>query len=126
MDTITIFALIISSLALTKILVILVKPKAWLNLVKGIWKAPALMMIVCLILAAIVFYYLIQSITIVQIMATMLFLALLYGMTFAVHSKETLVWAQKMLNDRKFMRRVWLPVLIWLVLVLWALKEILL
>ncbi len=125
METITTFALIIAVIALVKILVILVKPKAWYGVVKSVWKAPALMMIVCLILAAIVFYYLIQELSIVQIMATMLFLALLYGMTFAVYSKETIVWAQKMLNDRKFLAKGWLPILIWLALILWALKEIL-
>ena len=83
MEIITVFALIIALLALVKILVILVKPKVWLNLVKSIWSVPMLTMIVCLILAAIVFYYLIQELTIIQIMATTLFIALLAGMTFA-------------------------------------------
>lgn len=126
METITIFALIIALLALVKILVILIKPKVWTEVVKSVWRAPGFMMVVCLILAAVVLYYLIQDISIVQIMAVFLFVALLGGMTVAVYSKEVVSLAGKMLNDRKFMKKAWLPVIIWLVLILWALKEILL
>ena len=126
METIAVFALIISLLALIKILVILVKPRAWYNLVKKVWSAPNIVMIICLILAAIVFYYLIQELSIVQIMAAVLFIALLYAMTFAIYSKEVVVLARKMLNDRKFMRKAWLPIIIWVILVLWTLKTILL
>lgn len=125
METIAIFALIVSIVVLIKILVILVKPRAWYNLTKSIWKAPSLMMIICLILAAIVFYYLIQIMAIIQIMAVVLFVALLSGMSVAIYSKELVGLAQKMLSDRKFLAKGWLPILIWLALILWTLKEIL-
>ena len=126
METIAIFALIMATLALVKILIILVKPRAWYNLVKAVWKAPTIVMLICLILAAMVFYSLLQELSLVQIMAVVLFVALLGGVTAAVYSKEVVSLAGKMLNDRKFMRKAWLPIIIWLILVLWALKEILL
>ncbi|MBI2630365.1 hypothetical protein HYW76_04655 [Candidatus Pacearchaeota archaeon] len=125
METLTIFALIVSLLILIKIIVILIKPKAWYNLAKTIWSAPTLVMIVCLVLSAIVLFYLIQTVTIIEIMAVMLFLALLSGMTMAVYSREILDFAGKLLKDRKFMKKAWLAIIIWLVLILWALKEIL-
>ncbi len=125
METIAIFALIIALLALIKILVILVKPKVWSNLVKIVWSSSNAMMIICFLLASIVFYYLIQELSIIQIMAVVLFIALLGGMSVAVYSKEIVSLANKMLNDRKFLSKGWLAVLIWLVLISWTLKEIL-
>lgn len=126
MEIIAVFALIISMLALIKILVILIKPKAWLNLVKSIWSVPMLAMLACLVGGAVVFYYLIQELSIVQIMAVVLFVALLGGTSVAVYSKEIVSLAGKMLNDRKFLRKGWLAIIIWLVLILWTLKAILL
>ncbi|MFH1711085.1 MAG: hypothetical protein ABH840_02120 [Nanoarchaeota archaeon] len=125
MDTIGIFALIFAVVALVKIVTILIKPRAWFNLADKIWKAPNLMMLVCLVLAAFVFYYLIQELTIVQIFAVTLFVALLGGVSIASYSKELIALSSKMLKDRSAVKKAWISIIVWLVLVLWALKELL-
>jgi len=124
MDTIGIFALILAVVALVKIVTIVIKPKAWFNLVEKVWKAPNLMMLVCLVLAAFVFYNLIQELTIVQIFAVILFVALLGGMSIASYSTELIALGSKMLKDRSIIRKAWISILVWLFLVLWALKEL--
>jgi len=124
MEIVGIFALIVLIAIAIKILVVLISPKSWLNLVGKIWKLPILTMIVSLILAGIVLYYLLQEISIVQIFGVLLFIALISAATMAVYIKEVLPFAQKMLKDRSFLRKAWLPILIWIILIIWALKEL--
>lgn len=124
MEIIEIFALIVLVAIAIKILVVLISPKSWLIFAGKIWKLPILTMVVSLVLAGIVFYYLIQEISIVQIFAVMLFIALITAATMAVYVKEFLPFAQKLLKDRNFLKRAWLPILIWIVLLIWAAKEL--
>jgi len=125
LETIEIFALIIAVLVLVKILVILIKPKAWMNFAESLWKMPMLVMIVGLILAGVVLYYLMQSgIGLVQIFGVMLFVVLLSAVTMAVYAKDFISMAKKLVKDRQFMSKGWLPILIWVVLAVWVLIEI--
>ena len=124
MEIVGIFALIVLIAIAIKILVVLISPKSWLNLVGKIWKLPILTMIVSLILSGIVLYYLLQEISIVQIFGVLLFIALISAATMAVYIKEVLPFVQKMLKDRSFLRKAWLPILIWIILIIWALKEL--
>ncbi|MBU3912993.1 MAG: hypothetical protein KKB21_00815 [Nanoarchaeota archaeon] len=125
MDAIGIFALVVAVVALVKILTIIIKPRAWFNLAERIWRAPTLAMVICIILAAVVFYNLIQELTIVQIFAVILFVALLSGVSVASYHNEMISMASKILKDRNFVKRSWISLVIWLVLILWALKELL-
>lgn len=118
------FVVVFSLLAIVKILVVSINPKGWLNLAKGLYKSSALLFVVELILAAILFYYLLQEITIVQVMGGIVLGALLTGMTFAVYAKETLDWGSKLLRGKTLLNRAWLPILIWLVLSIWALSTV--
>ncbi len=126
LGTIEVMALIVVVAAAIKILVILVKPKAWVGIVKKIWVNSALVGIVSLVLAAVVLYYLMQAgITIVQIFAVMLFIALLAAVSAAVYSKEIMGLAQKLLKDKNILKKAWLAILVWIILIIWALKELL-
>ena len=118
------FVIVFSLLAIVKILVVSFNPKRWLNIAKGLYKSSALLFVVELILAAILFYYLLQEITIVQVLAGIVLGALLTGMTFAIYAKETLDWASKLLKGKTLLNRAWLPVLIWLALTIWALAAV--
>ena len=125
MDTIGIFALIVALAVLVKLIVILIKPRAWLDIIKPIYKNTALTTIVSLILAAVVFYYLrLAGITIVQIFAIMLFMALLMVSGVAAYSNELVKMAEKMLKDKAVIKKAWLPIVIWLVLSIWVLIEL--
>ena len=118
------FALIFIAVSAIKILVILVSPKSWLKVGKGLWSQPWLAGLVSLILGAIVLYYLVQSgITIVQIFAVMLFLSLLMAIGIAPHTKEAVSMADK-IYKKNFLGNNWFYLLIWIVLIVWALMAL--
>jgi len=121
---IQIFALIVIALAAIKMIVILIKPKAWLELVKLIYAKPALTMAVSLILAVITLNYLIEEITITQILASMIFIMLIGALTISGYFKEMSPMFEKMLKDKKILRKAWLPIIVWVILLVWAIIEI--
>jgi len=127
MTPIEIIALIVAILIAIKIVIILVKPKAWVDsVVKKVWVNPLVIGITCLILAAIVLYYLIQGgMTIIQIFAVMGFVALLGGLGVAVYASEVIGFAEKLLKQG-IVKKSWLQLIIWIALTIWALKELLL
>jgi len=125
MDAIAIAALVLAVLVLIKLVVVTFNARAWLKVVKFIYSNAVVTFIVELILVAVLFYYLLQSgLTIVPIMAIIALGALLTGMSFAVYGKETITWAAKFLNSKTLLKRAWLPILIWLALVIWTLIEL--
>jgi len=119
MNAIAILATILLVVSAIKILVILIKPKAWGKVVKVVYGKPMLTMILSLILAVIVLNYLLAEVTIVQIFAVMVFVALLAAMSLSVYAKEIIPTAVKMLNEKNFMRKAWLPIIVWVILLIW-------
>lgn len=118
-------ALIIVALSAIKIIVLLTKPKAWVSVFKAVYRKPSVTTIVFLVLSVIVLNYLLKEITIVQIFAVMLFFALLTGLTVAsAYSKDVVQMATKLLKDKNMIKKAWLAILIWTVLIIWALKEL--
>ncbi|MFH1325799.1 MAG: hypothetical protein ABIH49_03485 [archaeon] len=117
------FAFILAAFALIKISVILVNGKAWLKFAKWIWQKPAVTGIIFFLLALVVFYYLIQQMTIVQIFAVMLFVTLLFGSAMSPYVKHFLKLGDSLVS-KKAIRNYWPEVIIWVILSLWALKEI--
>ena len=118
-------AAIIALIAVIKILVILIKPSVWMNMVvKPIYSNPIVLMIVALILATGSLWYLLESVTIVQIFAVMFFLSMLALMTAAIYASEVIAVANKMLKTKKFLSKAWLSIIVWLVLAVWVLTEL--
>jgi len=94
MTPIGIIALILIIISAIKIIVILVNPKSWADIVKKMWANPMVTSIISLILAVIVLYYLIQSgLTIVQILAVTLFVALLMAVGIGMYATEMISMA---------------------------------
>lgn len=122
-NAVEIIALVVSILIIVKLLVISFSPKSWYNLAKGLYKSSIVLFVVELILAGVVFYYLLQSFTIVEIMAVITLGALLTGMSFALYAKEFMGLVGKMLG-KGTLKRMWLPILIWLALAVWTLVEL--
>ncbi|KKK67488.1 hypothetical protein LCGC14_2953570 [marine sediment metagenome] len=123
-NAVEIIALVLVLLVIVKLLIVSFSPKSWLGLVKALYSTPVILFFVELILAAIVFYYLLQQLTIIQIMAAIALGALLTGMSFAIYGKETIAWGTKLLRDKSFLRKAWLPILIWLALAVWTLMAL--
>ncbi len=119
-NSVEIIALILAIVIIIKLLIVLFSPRSWFNFSKGLYKSPAVLFVVELILAVIVFYFLLQSFTIVEIMAVVAFGTLLTGMGFALYAKEIMGLASKMLG-KTTLKRMWFPILIWLALAVWTL-----
>lgn len=124
MTPIEIMALILIIVSVVKILVILAKPSAWTEVIKKVWANPFLTGFISFILAVVVLYYLLQELTIVQIFASMLFLALLAAIGIATYCKEVVGIAQKLLKDKNILKKSWLYLIIWIVLIIWVIKEL--
>jgi hypothetical protein len=113
-------AIIFLALGVVKMIYLLVNPKAWMTFAKNMYSKPKVLQPIALILAAIIFYYIIQVITIVEIFAVMAFMAMLIVFGMANH-------VGKMINSFKI-KSMWKEYgfysLIWVVLMAWAIKEL--
>lgn len=123
MTAVEIMALVVVVIAAIKIIVVLSNPRNWLAVVKAIYANPVLTALVALVLAIVSLGYLLKEVTIVQIFAVMLFLWFLMMLGFAMYSKDVVAWADKMLT-KKMIKKSWLAIVIWVVLLVWALYGI--
>jgi len=116
---VTLFAV----LGIIKFTVILVNRKKWWPVTRSVYGNPQVFSWVFLILAAVVFYFVIQELGIVEVLAVAAFFALFMAFAFTTYSKEVLELAQKIMK-KGFSWGQWLFILIWAVLLLWGLYEI--
>jgi len=124
--TIEIIALIFIIISLTKIIYITLNPTSWnKRIVKKIWKNPHATSFISLILALIILFYLIKELTIIQILATSAFVSMLILYAFSIFSKELMNLTNKFYKGRTILKRASIYIILWLILLLWGLKEIL-
>jgi hypothetical protein len=119
-----IIALIFAIGIIAKLVFVYFKKKQYISFVQKIYKNQWLLVIIELALAALVFYYLQMQLTFVQIVACLVLGALLTGITFGVYAKELLPKMVGVLRKRNAIKRSWLPIIIWLALAIWTLKEL--
>lgn len=124
MTPIETLALIFSLAIIIKLVVIFVNKNWWVNFTKLVYKNPGILAVVELVLAGVVFYYLIQSLSVVYIVGGVLLGALLTGMTFAAYRKEVIQPMIKLLKSGNALKKAWLPVLVWIALAIWVLLEL--
>ncbi len=122
MNAVEILALIFAIAVILKMLMILISRKSWEGFAKWMYKKPALLFIIELILAILVFYFLIVKggLAITTIMACVLLGALLTGMSFAFFTKELSPMISKIMKAN-VLKKAWFLMLIWLALVIWVL-----
>ena len=123
-NALEISALVLVVLGIVKLLFLVFNAGAWMKVVRFVYGNSVVFFVIEFILAAVLFYYLIQQFTIVQIMAVVALGALLTGMVFAAYGKETSAWAEKIFRAKILLRKGWLPLLIWLALIVWTLVEL--
>ncbi len=126
MTPIQLMALFVAVLATIKLLVIIIKPKAWLNVIKFVYAKPVLTSYISLIFAILSLAYLLREITIIQIFAVMLLFMFLMLMSISAHAKEIGIvgLAKKLLKDGLLedgllIKKAWLPILVWIILLTW-------
>ncbi len=119
--TLEIFAVIIAVLLLVKLAVIAINPRAWIKVPEFIYGGGNVSTIIFLVLTAIVGYYLLQELTIVQIFAVTLFVTLLMGLGFIPYQEKLLKLSKYFLKEKHPFRKHWLSILIWIGLSIWVL-----
>ncbi|MFH1638435.1 MAG: hypothetical protein ABIB71_08470 [Candidatus Woesearchaeota archaeon] len=119
-----IICLILIGISLIKLVVVAIKPKAWLKVPESIFARPCVSMVMSLILAGVVLYFLLQELTFVQVFASMAFFMMIMLAMFSSYSKEVMAMANKLLKKGGMWKRIWLVVVVWLVLMAWVLYAI--
>lgn len=114
------FVLAFLILGIVKLLFLVFNAKAWANFAKKLYSNGTILFFVELVLAGILFYYLLQSISIVMVLGGIVLGALLTGMNFALFPKEVMSLASKIMGKGMW-KRIWFPVIIWLILFVWGL-----
>ena len=121
MTPIEICALIFAILVLVKLIVISINPRKWMDLAETLLKSHGYFSIVYLILAVIVGYYLMQELTVIQIVSAMLFTMLLAGLTMMQYPGPILKLSRETLKDKKVLSKNWFSVLIWIAIAVYTL-----
>ena len=113
----TIFAILI----LFKLLIIIVSPKLRVTIAESILsKNAAILTITLLILTAIIGYYVLSSLTIVEVAAVMMLMSGLMALFFIQYKKIMLQLLRESLSP-DFLMKNWPSILIWGLLAIWAL-----
>jgi hypothetical protein len=121
MGTLEIMATIIIVFGVIKLLALLFNPKGWMNFAKRIYSNVMLTKIIFLVLAAVSLYYLVGAgVTIIEIFAVMLFFAFLAGIGIAPHAKTIM----KNIKLKTLWSEHWLYTIVWILLLLWGIKEL--
>ena len=125
MTPIEIIALVFIVLAAVKMLVLLIKPMAWMNGAMKTFSNKIFTQFVGLVIAGIVFYYLRQAgFTIVEILAVSSFMTGMLLIAFAGHIDDFKVKYIKLIKRGNLWREYWLYTLIWIILMVWGVKEL--
>ncbi len=119
-SAIEILAGLLIVLACVKLLVVFVDAKVWLRFAKRIYARPAITSSVALLLAAVVLYLLLQSgLTIVQVLAVTVFVALLLVVGAAPYARALFDWLETQ-SLPAMLRQQWLYIVIWVLLMAWG------
>ncbi len=119
-----ILALILISLTVAKLVVFLINPQLWYSFVGRIYSKPSIASLIAFLLAMLVLYILLVSgITIVEILAVCLFVALLIAVGLSKYIDKLVPWIKQQ-NIVFIIKEVWLYTLVWLLLLAWGVGEI--
>jgi len=120
LSAIEVLAGLLIVLACVKLLVVFVDAKLWLKFVKRIYARPAITSSVALLLAAVVLYLLLRSgLTIVQVLAVTVFVALLLVVGIAPYARALFDWLETQ-SLPAMLRQQWLYIVIWVLLMAWG------
>ena len=120
LTVIELFAVIFSILFILKFLFFLFNKKGYMKFAKAVYAKNNSITWLFGVLAIIVLYYLLPTMSIVQILGAGLFIVLLMGMAFAAYGSDFVKMGEKMLKGR-LKAAVWINLIIWLVLSIWTL-----
>jgi hypothetical protein len=120
-----IIALVLLIVMAIKILVLLIKPQAWMNFAQCFYKKPVVARAISLVLGGVIFYYLITSgISVVEILAVTAFLAMFIVLGLASEVKPLIAKYKARIKKGKLWKEHWFYTLLWVALMAWGVKEL--
>ena len=122
MTPVEIIAAIFAVAVLVKLSFIAAKPEWWRDWMKVVIKRSKCLVWVYFALALIVGYYLLQSLTIVEVMASVVFGSLLMAMVLLQYPDAIIKIGRQMLKDRtSLFAKAWLGIVVYAALAVWVL-----
>jgi hypothetical protein len=120
LNSIEILAAILIIIAIVKVVIMILNPHAWLNLIERMYSIPSVISVIGFLLSVLVLYFIINSgITIVEILAVCLFIALLMITGLANYADEVIVWIREQ-DIVNVVKQIWLYSAMWLFLIVWG------
>lgn len=114
-------ALILAILTLVRLLFVITNRKFMINLLKPVYKNYQSFSIILVIISGIILYFLMQTLSIVQIFAVTLFVATLFGAALMTYGTDYLKIAEKLIAKKHLPWTLWIQIIIWTALSLWVL-----
>ncbi len=124
MTALEIIALLAIIIGLLEFLAWLIKPQLMLSLVRPLYNRKKLLQLVCLIGAAVVFYFLSLEISIVKIVVAFIFVGFLLGVGISPLGPRVIEIIESQVEKKRFWKDYAIIWIIWFVLSAWALHEI--
>jgi len=119
-SAIEILAALLIVLAGIKLAVVFLDAQVWLRFAKRVYAKPAITSWVALLLAVFVLYLLLQSgLTIVQVLAVTVFVALLLMVGVAPYARPLFGWLETQ-SVPAMLRQQWLYIVVWVLLLAWG------
>ena len=119
-SVIEILASILIILAVIKVIILVIDPQIWLNFISKLYTSPTVMTVIGFMLSLLVLYFIINAgISIVEILAVCLFIALLMLTGLANYADNLVAWIrdQEVIN---VIKNLWLYSAMWLFLIIWG------
>lgn len=122
MTPVEIIALVGALIVPIKIIVILRGQNIWFETVtKRYWKNATSTTLLSLLAVAVLLFFLLKELTIVQIWAAAVFGMALVSLALAPFSKYMISVERKWFAETKVLRTGWVPAVVWVALVVWVL-----
>jgi hypothetical protein len=121
---IEIIAATLAILGIIELIFILIAKQGYLdNVIKPALNNINVISFILIIIGIVIFYFLIQELTIVQIYAVVAFSAILMGVMLFQYSNDLMPLVERVYKEN-FSGLMWIYIIIWLVLSLWVLYVI--
>ena len=121
MSTLEIIALVLVGLGLLELVICLIKPEIVLAVARPLYRRPRLAQFLYLVAGGLVLYFLLQELTIVQIMATILFAGCVMGLGIAPIGTELLEIFTHQVEKKRFWKDYALLWFVWILMLAWTL-----
>ncbi len=107
-----------------KIVMLLINPSGWLGFAKKVWANKGTVKFISIVVAAVLLYYIVQEISIIQILATTAFVASLMVFGMASEAGMLIRKYENKIKRGKIWKEYWLYTLIWIALMIWGVKAL--